>query len=360
MRVRGGAAGQEKLLVRPLFYPEASGARLRAMVTAVSGASGFIGSAVIRKLVAQGRAVRALVEPNARTQNLDALPAGAVERVTVDVCDFDGMKRALGGCEAYYHLAAIYRLWNPDPRAIYRVNLEGTTTSLLAAQAAGVGRVVYTSSIAAVGLRPDGQPSDETVEFNLYDIANEYLLTKMLSERIALRFASVLPVVVVNPAFPFGPGDVAPTPTGKIILAILRGEVPGVGEGGFCAIDVDDVAAGHVAAEERGRVGERYILGNHNVSFHDFCHLVARVAGVPPPRHHIPSWVGQGAARAMELWSDHVSHAEPRATLKSVQYIQRNVYFDNQKARRELDLPTTPLEASIERAVRWFREQAMV
>src|SRR4051812_3683841 len=279
-------------------------------VSAVSGASGFIGSAVIRKLVAEGRAVRALVEPGARTGNLDALPPGAVERVTVDVCDFDGMKRALAGCEAYYHLAAIYRVWNPDPRAIYRVNLEGTTASLLAAQAAGVGRVVYTSSIAAVGLRPDGQPSDETVEFNLYDIANEYLLTKMLSERIALRFASTLPVVVVNPAFPFGPGDVAPTPTGKIILSILRGEVPGVGVGGFCAIDVDDVAAGHVAAETRGRVGERYVLGNHNVTFAEFCEMVAQIGGVKAPKLYIPSWIGRGVAMGMEAWSDYVSHEE--------------------------------------------------
>ena len=329
----------------------------RGMLAAVSGATGFIGSAVIRKLLADGRPVRALVEPSAPTKNLDALPAGAVERVTVDVCDFDGMKRALEGCSAYYHLAAIYRLWNPDPRAIYRVNIEGTTCSLLAAQAAGVGRVVYTSSIAAVGLRADGRPSDETVEFNLYDIANEYLLTKMLSERIALRFAKTLPVVVVNPAFPFGPGDVAPTPTGKILLAILRGQVPGTGPGGFCAVDVDDVAAGHVAAETRGRVGERYILGNHNLPFRAFCEKVAEVAGVKPPSLHFPAWVGRGIAHGMELWSDYVSHEEPRATAKSVAYVSRDVYFDATKARRELGFPCTPLEETIARSARWFREQ---
>jgi dihydroflavonol-4-reductase len=329
------------------------------MLAAVSGATGFIGSAVIRRLLADGRPVRALVEPGAATRNLDAL-SGAVERVTVDVCDFDGMKRALEGCAAYYHLAAIYRVWNPDPRAIYRVNVEGTTTSLLAAQAAGVGRVVYTSSIAAVGLHPDGRPSDETVAFNTYDIANEYLLTKMLSERIALGFSKVLPVVVVNPAFPFGPGDVAPTPTGAIILAILRGEVPGTGAGGFCAVDVDDVAAAHVAAETRGRVGERYILGNHNVTFRDFATLVARIGGVKAPTLHFPSWLGVGVARGMELWSDHVSHTAPRATAKSVAYLERRAFFDNTKARRELGLPETPLEASVERAVAWFRGQGMV
>ncbi|MFT3769254.1 MAG: NAD-dependent epimerase/dehydratase family protein [Minicystis sp.] len=330
------------------------------MLAAVSGATGFIGSAVIRKLLAEGRPVRALVEPNAPTKNLDALPAGAVERIPVDVCDFEGMKRALAGCSAYYHLAAIYKLWLPDPRAIYRVNVEGTTTSLLAAQAAGVGKVIYTSSIAAVGLHGDRRPSDERVEFNLWDIANEYLLTKMTSERIALRFAATLPVVVVNPAFPFGPGDVAPTPTGKIILSILRGEVPGVGPGGFCAVDVDDVAAAHVAAETRGRVGERYILGNHNVTFKDFCETVAEIGGVRPPSLYIPSWVGRGIALGMEAWSDYVSHEEPRATAKGVAYLLRNVWFDNTKARTELGLPETPLRTSIERAVRWFRDNGMV
>ena len=243
---------------------------------------------------------------------------------------------------------------------IYRVNIEGTTTSLLAAGAAGVPRIVYTSSIAAIGLRPGGAPSDETVEFNLYDVANEYVLTKMLSERIAMSFAKTLPIVVVNPAFPFGPNDIAPTPTGKIVLAILRGEVPGTTPGGFCTIDVDDVAAAHVAAETKGRVGERYILGDHNITFRDFVHLVAEVAGVKAPRLHLPGWLGAGAALGMELWSDYVTHTEPRATYRSVAYLQHNAFFDPGKARRELDLGSRPLEQSIERAVRWFRESGQV
>ena len=326
------------------------------MIAAVSGAGGFIGSAVVRKLVADGRKVRALLEPSASTRNIDDLPASQVERVTVDVCDYDGMARALDGASAYYHLAAVYKVWLPDPSLIYRVNLEGTTTSLLAAGAAGVPKIVYTSSIAAVGLRADGALSDESVEFNLHDVANEYVLTKMLSERIAMNFAKTLPIVVVNPAFPFGPRDIAPTPTGKIVLSILKGEVPGTTPGGFCAIDVDDVAAAHVAAETRGRVGERYILGDHNIAFHDFAHLVAKVAGVKAPRLRMPGWLGAGAALGMELWSDYVTHEEPRATYRSVAYLQRRAYFDPGKARRELGLGTRPLEESIERAVRWFRE----
>lgn len=330
------------------------------MSVAVSGAGGFIGSAVIRRLVADGRKVRALVEPSASTRNLDEFSAAQVERIAVDVCDYDGMARALDGASAYYHLAAVYKLWLPDPSLIYRVNIEGTTTSLLAAGAAGVPKIVYTSSIAAIGLRPDGAPSDETVEFNLYDVANEYVLTKMLSERIAMSFAKTLPIVVVNPAFPFGPNDIAPTPTGKIVLSILRGEVPGTTPGGFCAIDVDDVAAAHVAAETKGRVGERYILGDHNITFRDFVHLVAEVAGVKAPRLRLPGWLGAGAALGMELWSDYVTHTEPRATYRSVAYLQRNAFFDPGKARRELDLGSRPLEQSIERAVRWFRESGQV
>lgn len=331
-----------------------------AMIAAVSGAGGFIGSAVVRKLVAEGRRVRALVEPSASTRNLDDLPASQVERVSVDVCDYEGMARALDGAGAYYHLAAIYKLWMPDPSLIYRVNVEGTTTSLLAAKAAGVEKIVYTSSIAAVGLRPDGVPSDETVDFNLYDVANEYILTKMLSERIAMSFAKTMPIVVVNPAFPFGSRDIAPTPTGKIVLSILSGEVPGTAPGGFCAVDVDDVAAAHVAAETRGRVGERYILGDHNITFRDFAHLVARIGGVKAPALHFPSWLGSGAALGMELWSDYVTHEEPRATYRSIAYLQRTAFFDSSKARRELGLGSHPLEATIERSVRWFRESGMV
>jgi dihydroflavonol-4-reductase len=329
-------------------------------VVAVSGAAGFIGSAVVRKILEGGRAVRALIEPGTSAQNLDELPRDRVEMIPVDVCDYVGMARALDGCAAFYHLAAIYKLWMPDPRPIYRVNVEGTTAALLAAKAARVPRVVYTSSIAAIGLTGDGTPSDETVEWNLHEIANEYILTKHLSERIALRFAEAgLPVVVVNPGFPFGPRDIGPTPTGRFVVALLRREVPGVGEGGFAAIDVDDLAAGHVAAETRGRVGERYILANHNISFRDFAELVCEVAGVPAPRLKIPTWAGRGLALGMEVWSDVVSHKEPKATYKSVRYLQQLAYFDPSKARRELDLPCAPLRASVERAVAWFRAQGM-
>lgn len=327
---------------------------------AVTGATGFIGSAVVRKLVERGRHVRALVEPGAPTKNLDNF-GGKVERVTVDVCDGAAMERALSGCKTLFHLAAIYRTWLPNPDVIYRVNLEGTTATLLAAQKANVERIVYTSSIAAIGLRDDGRPSDETVEFNIWDIANDYILTKYLSERIAMNFArSGMPIVVVNPGFPFGPGDVAPTPTGKIILSVLKGQVPGMGPGGFSAIDVDDVAEGHLAAEERGGIGERYILANHNVTLKELFELVSSIAGVKVPTLPIPRALSLAVAFGMEMWADHVSHEEPPATYKALRYAQRNVFFDNTKARTELGLPETPLADSIERSIKWFRDNGMV
>jgi dihydroflavonol-4-reductase len=330
-------------------------------IAAVSGATGFIGSAVVRKLLADGRPVRLLIEPGASLKNLDDLPHDKVERVTVDVCDHHAMTAALQGAAAYYHLAAIYKLWVPDPRAIYRVNIEGTTASLLAAQAAGVRRVVYTSSIAAVGYHPDGQPADETTEFNNFDIANEYILTKFLSERIAMQFAAAgLPVVVVNPAFPFGPRDIGPTPTGASILALLRKKVPAIGEGGLCAVDVDNVAAAHVAAETKGRVGERYILGDHNVTFREFCELVCDVAQIPVPKLSIPSWLGKGVALGMEQWARHVSGKEPVTTYKGILYLQRKSFFDCTKARTELGLASTPLRESVTRAVEYFRANGMV
>jgi dihydroflavonol-4-reductase len=323
------------------------------MTSLVTGATGFIGSAVVRRLLARGRAVRCLVEPGADRRNLTGLD---VEVVEGDIGDRRAVASALVGVTSLFHLAAIYKIWLPDNRAMYDVNVEGTKTVLFAALEAGVARVVHTSSIAAVGLSsPDGTLSDETTEFNHWALASHYIRSKWLSERDAMRFAAEgLPVVVVNPAFPFGPRDRAPTPTGRFIVEALRGRVPGYLEGGFNAVDVDDVAEGHVAAEERGRVGERYILGCHNVTYKEFYDAVASVAGLPPIRRRLPTPLVVGAAWVAEKLGD-LTRREPFITYDSARYATRKVWFDCSKAQRELGLARTPLVDTIGRAVEWFR-----
>ncbi len=320
----------------------------------MTGASGFIGSAVVRALLGAGRSVRALVEPGADLRALDRL---SVDRVTVDVRDGKGLRHALSGCEVLYHLAAIYRTWLPDPTPLYRVNVEGTVTTLLAAQEAKIKRIVYTSSIAALGL-VEGGLADETTAFNLFDIASDYILSKWLSERAALAFADAgLSLVVVNPAFPFGPWDLAPTPTGKILLTILRKEVPGVLPGGICTIDVDDCAIGHLLAEEKGRVGERYILGGENISIADLVKKAAAIAGVKVSLFPIPKSIARVMAKTYERGA---GSEEPRITLKNAEYAMRKAFFSNEKAKRELGLPTRPLEESLRSAIDWFRENGVV
>lgn len=327
-------------------------------VNVITGAAGFIGSAVVRELLARGERVRAVVEPGGDASNLDGL---AVERIDADVRDHQAMLRALTGADVLYHLAAIYRVWTPDPSLLWSVNVDGTVATLLAAQKAGVRRVVYTSSLSTLGQRDDGGLSDETTPFNLWDIANHYIHSKVVSEKIALDFAAAgLPLVVVLPGFPFGPRDTAPTPTGGIVLSILRGKVPGLSAGGFCAVDVDDCGVGHVLAAEKGRVGEKYLLANHNVSFTDFIRLVCRKAGKKPPRVYVPGPFVLGASAAFEWWSDRVSKTAPLSTYKSTQYMQRSIFFDGTKAQRELGVRVTPLEDSVERAIRWFTENGRI
>lgn len=323
------------------------------MKTLVTGASGFIGSSVVRKLLLRGREVRCYVEPGADRRNLEGLD---VEIVEGDVNDRSKIGGALQGCDALYHLAAIYKLWLKDPSLIYEVNVEGGKTVLWAAYKANLRKVVYTSSIAAIGFREDGQPSDETVAFNTWELSNAYIRSKWLSERDALRFAAEgLPLTVVCPAFPFGERDIAPTPTGKFVVQALRGAVPGYLSGGFNCVDVDDVAETHVLAEEKGRVGERYLAAGHNVTYEEFYRLVTDVAGLKSITRKLPGKVLQAIGWAAEQYANRVSKKEPLITYKAALWASRNVWFDNGKARRELGMPVTPLRDTVERSVRWFR-----
>ncbi len=323
--------------------------------TLVTGAGGFIGSAVVRKLLARGRSVRALLAPGERRTNLAGLDLEIVEG---DITSRDAMTAAMKGVDRVYHLAAIYQLWLPDPGLMYRVNVEGSKTVLWAAYKAGVSRVVFTSSIAAIGARSDGQPATESDLFTDADwqAGNAYIRSKWLSELDARRFADEgLPVVIVNPSFPFGVRDLGPTPTGGFILEALRGGMPGYIDSGLSLIDVEDCAEGHVLAEERGRVGERYILANHNVHFRDFYRTLSTVAGIVVPDRKLPRFVALGYAAALEQWGK-LRNQKPTATYKGLRFTAYPHYFDGGKAQRELGLPSTPFEVTVEKAVRWFRE----
>jgi dihydroflavonol-4-reductase len=326
--------------------------------TLVTGGAGFIGSAVVRQLLARGRRVRVLVEPGGDRRALDGL---AVEIVEGSVLDRGVVTHAMADCDVLYHLAAIYKLWMPDATHLWDVNVEGTTQVMLCARRAGVRRIVYTSSTVAIGLSEGDRASDEAVAFNHFKIAGDYILSKHVSERVVHRFVEDgLPVVIVNPGLPFGERDFGPTPSGKLMITILRREVPALGPGGISVIDVDACARGHVLAEERGRVGERYILTDHNLSGVDFVRTIGSVAGVGVPRIHAPAAVGQAVAWAWEWWADHVSHVEPPATLKALRYAHQNAFFSPEKARHELGLESVPLEDTIARAVAFFRREKMV
>jgi dihydroflavonol-4-reductase len=324
-----------------------------AKKTLVTGASGFIGSAVVRKLLERDREVRCYVEPGADLRNLAGLD---VELCEGDINDRGKLGEALKGCDVLYHLAAIYKLWLPDNSLMYEVNVEGSKTVLFAAMKAKLRKVVYTSSIAAVGQPESGDLADETTEFNLWDDSNHYIRSKWLSERDALRFAQEgVPVVIVNPAFPFGERDIAPTPTGRFIVETLKGNVPGYMEGGFCVVDVDDVALAHVLAEEKGQVGERYILGAHNVTYKEFYDAVAEVGGCKPIKRKLPTRLLWSMAWAMEKYADNYSHKPPPMTLKAAKYGTRRLWFDCRKAHDQLGMPRTPFRATIEKSIAWFR-----
>jgi len=322
------------------------------MTTLVTGGTGFIGSAVVRRLLARGRQVRVLVEPGAPTTNLEGLD---VERVEGSLLDAAAVARAVAGCDAVHHLAAIYSLWLPDDRVIYDVNVGGSLDLLLAARRAGAQRIVHTSSIAALGVPPEGELADEDSVFNFWKDGNAYIRSKYMAHRDALRLAADgAPIVIVCPAFPFGARDVGPTPTGRFIVEALARRVPGTTAGGFCAVDVDDVAECQVLAEEHAAIGSVTIAGAHNVTNREFFAAVTRVAGLPPITRSLPTpavlAIAWGMERAAEL-----TGKPPRATVKAARYACRTVWFDTRRARA-LGMPVTPLDESIEKAVRWFRD----
>jgi dihydroflavonol-4-reductase len=323
----------------------------------VTGGSGFVGSHVVRALLAKGRSVRCLVRAESRRDNLDGLP---VEIAVGDLTDPASLARALTGVHTLYHVAADYRLWAKDPRELYRANVGGTQSILAAAAKAGVARVVYTSSVAALGGNDDGSPGDETTPVVRERIIGHYKKSKYDAERVAAEWAAKgLPVVIVNPSTPVGERDIKPTPTGQLIVDFLNRRMPAYVDTGLNLVDVRDVAAGHLAAAEKGRPGERYILGNRDMTLKEILDALARLTGLPALRVRLPHWIPLSVAAVSTAWSE-VTGRAPGISLESVRMSTHRMFFDAGKAVRELGLPQTPVDEPLGRAVAWFREKGYV
>jgi dihydroflavonol-4-reductase len=320
----------------------------------VTGGTGFVGAHVVRALLRRGGRVRCLVRASSPPKNLEGL---AVDRVIGDLRDPASLRRALSGVEVVYHCAADYRLWAPDPRELRETNVNGTENLLRAASEAGVRRVVYTSSVAALGLRSDGGPADEATPVEPSDIIGSYKRSKYEAERVAVSWVERgLPVVIVNPSTPVGERDVKPTPTGQIIVDFLKRRLPAYVDTGMNLVDVADVAEGHLLAAERGRVGERYILGNRNMTLKEILDAMSKRTGLPSPRLKLPHWIPVAAAAVDTMVADWTGRP-PRVPIDAARMSCHRMFFDSSKAVRELGLPQSSVEDALERAVRWFREQ---
>lgn len=328
-----------------------------ADVTLVTGATGFVGSHVARRLVARGERVRVLVRPTSRLDLLERLP---VERVVGDLRDRASLEAALEGCRVLYHVAADYRFAVPRPGELYESNVQGTINLLDAATRAGVARIVYTSTVGALGVSRDGTPVNEETPVTLDDMIGHYKRSKFLAEQeVARRARAGAPIVIVNPSTPIGPGDAKPTPTGQMIVDFLNGRMPGYVETGMNLVHVGDVAEGHCLAMARGRIGERYILGHRNLTLKEILTTLAEVSGLPVPTLRVPHAVAMGAAVVSTAWARLVGRA-PTISIEGVRMAHKKMYFDASKAVRELGLPQTPIEEALREAVEWYRHHGYV
>ena len=327
---------------------------MRAFVT---GGTGFIGSSVVRTLLDRGVEVRALCRPGSNRRNLDGLDVAIVEG---DLRDAESLRRGMTGCELVFHVGALYSFWVRPKRLIYDVNVEGTRAVFDAAKAAGVERVVYTSSVAALGLRDDGAPADETTPTDLSQVVGDYKKSKYLSEQVALEYAREMPIVIVNPSYPVGPRDIKPTPTGQTILDFLNRKMPAYIDTGMNVVDVEDVALGHWLAAEKGRVGERYILGGENVTMKRMLELLAEITGLPAPTARVPYGPILALSYLNAAFCRLVPGTTPRMTPETIRMSSHLMYFDPSKAIRELGFPQTSARDALAKAVEWYRENGYV
>jgi dihydroflavonol-4-reductase len=323
------------------------------MTALVTGAAGFVGSAVVRQLLARGETVRVFIRPSSDRRNLDGLK---LDLMTGDLTDWRSVERAVQGCDTVFHIAADYRLWVPKPTAMFAANVEGTRHIMQAAATAGVRRIVYTSSVATLGLSADGlQPADEDTPATAADMIGPYKQSKYAAETVVKRLIEEqgLPVVIVHPSTPIGPRDSKPTPTGKIVVDAARGRMPAFVDTGLNVVHVDDVAAGHLLAMDRGTIGERYILGSENLTLAQILAIVARLTHRPAPRFQIPHDVVMPIAGLAEIWA-RMTGGEPFATRDGVRLARKKMYFSSARAMSRLGYEPRPAEAALADAVDWF------
>jgi len=323
------------------------------MTALVTGANGFLGSAVVRALLADGSAVRALVRAGSDRRNLDGLD---VEVAAGDLTDRDSLRRAASGCRSVFHVAADYRLWVADPKPMYRSNVDGSVNVLEAAAAAGAERLVYTSSVAVLGINEDRTPADEDTPVTVEDMVGHYKRSKFLAEQaVRKRGAEIeFPVVTVNPSTPIGPRDVKPTPTGRILLDAAAGRMPAFVDTGLNLVHVDDVAAGHLAAAKLGVPGERYILGGDDFTLERILRVVAEHVGRRASTIRLPHWSVYPLAVAAEALAT-LTKREPRVTLHGVRMSTKHMYFSSRKAQRDLKYRWRDPKLGVAEAVDWFK-----
>jgi len=323
----------------------------------VTGAGGFIGSAVTRALLERGARVAAILEPQGSEANLAGLE---VERVVADINDADALRRAAAGARFVFHLAAIYRFWPDGPSHFYKVNVEGTRSVLSAARAAGSERVVCTSTVATLG-HHGAEPVDETSYARLEELVGSYERSKYVAEHEALREAAAgLPVVLVLPTTPFGPGDGVPTPTGRMVVDFLNGHMVGWVDTALNVVDVADVALGHLLAAERGTVGRSYILGGENLELREIFELLSTCTGLPAPKVKVPHWITRPVAHLSEAFEGRLFGRDPTVTVAAARIAASRRVFSDERARRELGYESRTAAEALERSARWYTEHGYV
>ena len=324
------------------------------MKSLVTGANGFVGSAVVRCLLSAGHDVKGLVRHGCDRRNLETIP---IEITEGDLREPASLKQAVAGCDNLFHIAADYRLWIPDPHVMYDINVTGTKNLILSAAEAGMKRIVYTSSVATLGSNQDGTPANESTPSSLEMMIGHYKRSKFLAEQVVKKLADEhkLPLVIVNPSTPIGPRDIRPTPTGRIVLDTLCGRMPAYSDVGLNVVHVDDVAQGHLLAYEHGKPGERYILGGENMALLQILHAIDDITGKQTKRFYLPLKLTLPMAWIMEKIAM-ITGSEPRATVESVRMAKNRMYYSSDKAMRELGYKFRPALEAINDAVVWFQE----